>query len=230
MIKENLNEIQNKIKNSLLKRIATTDSSAVKLIAVTKNHEVAAMQEAIDAGVLSIGENRIQEAASKAEILGREVEWHLLGHLQTNKVKQAVHLFDLIHSVDSKKIAVEINKEAKKINKIQDVLLQVNIAKEESKFGIYAEDLPALLRDVDQMDSLHVCGLMTIAPICDNLEEVRPIFKNMFQLYAKMKQCTFEKTDLKWLSMGMSHDYTAAIEEGANMVRIGTAIFGPRQY
>ena len=230
MIKENLNEIQNKIEHSLLKRTVPATSRIIKLIAVTKNHEVAAMQEAIEAGVLSIGENRIQEAVRKALTLDRDVEWHLLGHLQTNKVKQAVQLFDMIHSVDSKKIAVEINKEAKKINKIQDVLLQVNIAKEESKFGIYAEALPDLLHDVEQMESLHVCGLMTIAPICDSLEEVRPIFKNMFQLYTDMKQRNFAKTDLKWLSMGMSHDYTAAIEEGANMVRIGTAIFGPRQY
>lgn len=230
MIKENLHNVQQNIKASLSKRTSADRGEEIKLIAVTKNHDVAAMREAIDAGVAFIGENRIQEAMEKAETLDRSVEWHLLGHLQTNKAKQAVRLFDLIHSVDSKNLAVEIDKAAKKNNKVQDILVQVNLAKEASKSGIYREDLPELLAAIDAMDNLHLCGLMCIAPNYEDVEQARPLFKEMYQVFQDVKKMHLKTADIKYLSMGMSHDYTIAIEEGANIVRVGTAIFGQRQY
>jgi len=230
MIKENLYEVQQNIKDSLGKRTSADRQEEIKLIAVTKNHDVIAMREAIDAGVQLVGENRLQEALSKAEILDRAVEWHLIGHLQTNKVKQAVSLFSLIHSVDSVKLAVEIDKAAKKIGKVQDVLLQVNLAKEESKSGLYQEDLPAVLEQIETLRNVRLCGLMCIAPNYSAVEQTRPLFKAMYGLFQELKKKEFKAADIRYLSMGMSHDYTIAIEEGANIVRVGTAIFGQRQY
>ena len=163
------------------------------------------MQEAIDAGANVIGENRVQEALQKHETLNRDVTWHLIGHLQTNKAKYAVKLFDMIESVDSIKLAEALNKEAQKIDKVQQVLVQVNLVKEASKTGV-------------------------IAPKVDNLEDVRPMFAQMFKLFKKVQAKTFATSEIKYLSMGMTHDYQIAIEEGANIVRVGTGIFGPRQY
>jgi PLP dependent protein len=230
MIKENLHDVQNKIKASLAKRTSAAKEEKITLIAVTKNHDVAAMREAIDEGVFCIGENRIQEAVGKAETLERKVQWHLIGHLQTNKAKQAVKLFDLIHSIDSEKLADQIDKEAQKIGKVQDVLLQVNLAREESKFGFSIEEMPAVLAKIDQWDNLHVCGLMCIAPNYEEVEQTRPLFRGMYGFYQGVKKMQFKTAEMKYLSMGMSHDYTIAIEEGANIVRVGTAIFGQRQY
>jgi pyridoxal phosphate enzyme (YggS family) len=188
------------------------------------------MREAIDAGADTIGENRVQEAWEKYGQLDRQVAWHLIGHLQTNKVKHAVKIFDFIESVDSIKLAETINKEAAKLNKIQNILIQVNLVKELSKTGIYIEDLNALLQDVDNLSSLKLQGLMFIAPNLDNLEQVRPMFKKMYTLFEKVKHLHFHNADIRYLSMGMTHDYKIAVEEGANIVRVGTAIFGPRQY
>lgn len=230
MIKENLYEVQQNINDSLRKRTSADRQEEIKLIAVTKNHDVLAMREAIDAGVRFVGENRLQEAVSKAEILERAVEWHLIGHLQSNKVKQAVQLFSLIHSVDSAKLAGEIDKAAEKIGKVQDVLLQINLAKEASKSGVYREDLPAVLEQLDALANVRLCGLMCIAPNYSDVEQTRPLFKEMFQLFQELKHRKFKAADIRYLSMGMSHDYTIAIEEGANIVRVGTAIFGQRQY
>lgn len=230
MIKENLHDVQDKIKASLAKRTSVAIEDEITLIAVTKNHDVAAMREAIDEGVFCIGENRIQEAAGKAAILDRNVQWHLIGHLQTNKAKQAVKLFDVIHSIDSEKLADQINTAAQKIGKVQDVLLQVNLAREESKFGFFREEMPAILAKIDQWENLHVCGLMCIAPNYEEVEQTRPLFREMYGFYQDVKKMRFKTAEMKYLSMGMSHDYTIAIEEGANIVRVGTAIFGQRQY
>ncbi|WP_182188188.1 YggS family pyridoxal phosphate-dependent enzyme [Pectinatus frisingensis] len=229
MIKENLLSVEQCIIEAAKKRQAAM-SKKVKLIAVTKNHTVAEMREAIDAGADTIGENRVQEAWEKYGQLDRQVAWHLIGHLQTNKVKHAVKIFDFIESVDSIKLAETINKEAAKLNKIQNILIQVNLAKELSKTGIYIEDLNALLQDVDNLSSLKLQGLMFIAPNLDNLEQVRPMFKKMYTLFEKVKHLHFHNADIRYLSMGMTHDYKIAVEEGANIVRVGTAIFGPRQY
>ncbi|WP_303691930.1 YggS family pyridoxal phosphate-dependent enzyme [Megamonas hypermegale] len=229
MIVENLKTVQNNIKESIQKR-HNIISQDVLLVAVTKNHDVEAMREAIDAGAAVIGENRVQEASQKYAVLDRNVTWHLIGHLQTNKVKHAVKIFDMIESVDSIKLAEAINKEAAKLGKVQKILVQVNLVKEASKTGVYLEDLPELLTAIDGMDNLKLMGLMFIAPIAENPEDVRPMFNQMYNLFIKVQKMPLAHADIKYLSMGMTHDYQIAIEEGANIVRVGTAIFGPRQY
>lgn len=230
MIAERLHTVEAEIEVAKKRRTRVPLDAPVTLIAVTKNHDVMAMREAIDAGVMNIGENRIQEAKGKRETLDRNVTWHLIGHLQTNKAKVAVSLFDLIHSVDSEHLAKALDKEAGKIGKRQDVLVQVNLAKEESKAGVYREDLRALLDCVDDLFHLHLVGLMCIAPNYEDVEQCRPLFREMYEIFLKTKEIPFHSANIKYLSMGMSHDYAIAIEEGANLVRVGTAIFGPRQY
>lgn len=227
MLADNLAAVREKILLASQKAVVQQN---VKLVAVTKNHPVEMMQEAIDCGVTAIGENRIQEALEKQLTLNRTVEWHLIGHLQTNKVKQAVSLFTFIHSVDSEKLAVQINKYAGKINKIQNILLQVNVAQEETKFGIAVDEVRPLAELIEQLPNLRLCGMMTIAPYFENVEQTRPIFKKAYQLFNQLKQMNLPSADIRWLSMGMTNDYVIAIEEGANLVRVGTGIFGARQY
>lgn len=230
MIAEHLETVKKNIEESMAKRTGIFKDDPVQLVAVTKNHDVEAMREAIDAGVTVVGENRVQEAVEKHEKLDRDVTWHLIGHLQTNKVKQAVKNFDLIHSVDSEHLLDAVDMAAGKIHKVQNILIQVNLAKEESKFGIYKEDLPFLLQKADQMKHVHLMGLMCIAPNYENVEECRPLFREMRGIFDKLQMFPLMNSEMKWLSMGMTHDYQIAIEEGSNLVRIGTAIFGPRQY
>ncbi len=230
MIADKFHEVEARIKESMQRRTRVLKDAPVTLIAVTKNHDVAAMREAIDAGATDIGENRIQEAKEKHETLDRPVTWHLIGHLQTNKAKVAVKLFDLIHSVDSIHLAKAIDKEAGKIGKVQDILVQVNLAKEESKSGVYKEDLREMLDLVEELPNVRLCGLMCIAPNYDEVENCRPLFREMYGIYQKVKEIPYQTANIKYLSMGMTHDYPIAVEEGANMVRVGTAIFGPRQY
>ena len=230
MIQEKLREVEAKIEESRQKRTRADRNEPVQLVAVTKNHDVDAMREAIDAGATAIGENRIQEAREKYTTLERKVDWHLIGHLQTNKAKYAVRMFDLIHSVDSENLALELDKAAGRIDKVQDVLVQVNLAREDSKSGIYREDLLPLLHKVDELPHLRLCGLMCIAPNYDEVERCRPLFQEMYEIFQKVKEISFATANIKYLSMGMTHDYTIAIEEGANLVRVGTAIFGQRQY
>lgn len=230
VIQEKLREVEAKIEESRQKRTRADRNEPVQLVAVTKNHDVDAMREAIDAGATAIGENRIQEAREKYTTLERKVDWHLIGHLQTNKAKYAVRMFDLIHSVDSENLALELDKAAGRIDKVQDVLVQVNLAREDSKSGIYREDLLPLLHKVDELPHLRLCGLMCIAPNYDEVERCRPLFQEMYEIFQKVKEISFATANIKYLSMGMTHDYTIAIEEGANLVRVGTAIFGQRQY
>lgn len=231
-VAENLALINNNISSALGRRSPdiTETGNTVKLIAVTKNQTVETMRQAIDAGALVIGENRVQEADGKAKSLDRTVEWHLIGHLQTNKVRQAVALIDLIHSVDSERLALEIDQQAAKIGKRQDILIQVNAAAEESKFGIEPGQLSRLAAMISGLEHVRLVGLMTIAPFYETAEEARPVFKEMYRLFTELKAARLTNTNIEWLSMGMTNDYAVAIEEGANMVRIGTAIFGPRQY
>lgn len=230
MIVENLKAVQEKINESMAKRTGIFKDDPVQLVAVTKNHDVNAMREAIDAGVTVVGENRVQEAVDKHGTLERDVTWHLIGHLQTNKAKQAVRMFDLIHSVDSEHLLEAIDTAAGKIHKVQDILIQVNLAKEESKFGIYKEDLPFLLQKADRMKNVHLMGLMCIAPNYEDVEECRPLFREMREIFDGLQMLPLMNSEMKWLSMGMTHDYQIAVEEGSNLVRVGTAIFGPRQY
>lgn len=197
------------------------------LVAVTKNHGVELMREAIDAGATDIGENRVQEASDKFQTLDRAVTRHLIGHLQTNKVKPAVKLFDLIQSLDSIHLASALDKAAKSIGKVQDVLIQVNAAREPQKSGVVLEDLDSLIQFVDVAENLRLRGLMMIAPNFPDVEQCRPLFRQMRQLFEELKPA---RTGFDFLSMGMTHDYKIAVEEGANVVRIGTAIFGDRIY
>ena len=223
---ENLQFVMNEIEIARNKRILAKNEP-VTLVAVTKNHGVEMMHQAIDAGVENIGENRIQEAAEKFKSLNREVTRHLIGHLQTNKAKQAVRLFDLIHSIDSENLAAAVDKAAYSIGKIQDVLIQVNLAREETKSGVYEENLQTLIATIDNLKNIRLRGFMLIAPNYSDVENCRPLFRRMYEIFVEVGKT---RQNFDFLSMGMTHDYKIAIEEGANVVRIGTAIFGERNY
>lgn len=231
LITEKLQAVLHNISAAITRRTGKfLTGQQVKLVAVTKNHSVPTIQQVVAAGVSAIGENRVQEALGKHPALDTNLEWHLIGHLQTNKVKQAVSIFDLIHSVDSERLVNEINRFAQKIGKVQDILIQVNVADEDTKFGISPSDTLQFAKLISHMPNIRLCGLMTIAPYCENAEAVRPLFREMYYLYEEINLLNLPNTNLKWLSMGMTNDYTIAIEEGANLVRIGTAIFGNREY
>ncbi len=230
MIAEKLHQVQAEIEKARLRRTRVPKESPVRLVAVTKNHDIAAMREAIDAGAAEIGENRIQEARDKFDRLDRPVAWHLIGHLQTNKAKQAVKYFNLIHSVDSSHLALALDKAAASVQKVQDVLVQVNLAEEESKSGVRRDGLMDLLEEVDSLEHLRLRGLMLIAPYCENEEMCRPLFREMYEIFRKVQGMDWKRAKIEALSMGMTHDYRIAVEEGANIVRVGTAIFGQRHY
>jgi len=230
MIGARIQEVRRAIAEACGRRTRVPADAPVELIAVTKNHPVEAMQAAIDAGITDIGENRVQEALNKAETLEREVKWHLIGHLQRNKVKHAVRQFDLIHSVDSVRLAQEIDKAAEKLGKVQNILVQINLAREESKSGIYREDLDNMLAEIDRLRFVRLQGFMCIAPNYEDVEECRSLFRAMYELFQQMQARAPHTADIRYLSMGMTHDYEIAVEEGANLVRVGTAIFGARQY
>jgi len=206
------------------------DSNAVRMIAVTKTVSAETVRVAIQAGAVLFGENYIQEAREKCGMLVEyQVSWHFIGHLQTNKAKYAVKLFDLIHTVDSLRLATELDREARKIGKVQKILIQVNIGKEASKSGIDAESAEMLIRSLAAFPNLSVRGLMVIPPFFDEPERVRPHFRGLRELQDSLNKSSITGVSLDELSMGMTGDFEAAIEEGATMVRIGTAIFGERQ-
>ncbi|MBR5914108.1 MAG: YggS family pyridoxal phosphate-dependent enzyme [Selenomonadaceae bacterium] len=225
-VKENLKLVLEEIESAKHRRTVTDEE--VILVAVTKNHGVDLMREAIDAGVKDIGENRVQEAAEKFKVLERDgVTKHLIGHLQTNKAKQAVKLFDVIHSVDSEHLAEEINNAASSVGKVQDILIQVNLANEDTKFGVSETNLRGLIEKVETLENLRLKGLMLIAPNYTDVENCRPLFRSMRKIFDDLKK---SRQNFDMLSMGMTHDYKIAVEEGANIVRVGTAIFGERVY
>ena len=225
-VKENLKLVLEEIASA--KSRSNFAGEEVTLVAVTKNHGVDVMREAIDAGVRDIGENRVQEAEEKLKVLERDgVTKHLIGHLQTNKAKQAVKLFDVIHSVDSDHLALAIDKAAKSIGKVQNILIQVNLANEDTKFGVSETNLRGLIEKVEMLENLRLKGLMLIAPNYADVEKCRPLFRSMRKIFDELKK---NRQGFDMLSMGMSHDYKIAVEEGANIVRVGTAIFGERIY
>lgn len=202
----------------------------VLLVAVTKTHPADIINEAIDAGATDIGENKAQEIMDKYDQV-KPVRWHMIGHLQTNKVKYIIDKVDMIHSVDSLKLAKEINKRAANHDKIMDVLVQVNSAQEESKFGVTSEETGELIDAIlANCPNVKICGLMCIAPFDENPDNVRKYFAELKKIYDDYKKIEHDNLDFKYLSMGMSHDYKVAIEEGSNLVRVGTAIFGERDY
>lgn len=202
----------------------------VLLVAVTKLHGPDEMNEAIDAGITDIGENKVQEILDKYDRV-KPVRWHLIGHLQTNKVKYIIDKVSMIHSVDSMKLAKEIEKRAAQHDLIMDILVQVNSAEEESKFGITTEETDQLIADIaEQCPHIRIKGLMCIAPFEENPEDVRGYFAEVKQIYDKYAETKTERLDFEYLSMGMTHDFEVAIEEGSNLIRVGTAIFGYRDY
>ena len=184
-IETRIQEVQRAIAAARARRSHVPKDAPVELIAVTKNHPVEAMQEAVDAGITNIGENRVQEALDKAKTLEREVKWHLIGHLQTNKVKHAVRQFDLIHSVDSVRLAQEINKAAEKFGKVQDILVQINLAREETKSGIYREELDEMLAVIDALHAIRLQGFMCIAPNYDDVQECRRFFALCMNFFSR---------------------------------------------
>ena len=224
-IKENLEKIAEKIRLRL--ELAGRNSGDITMVAVTKTVEEDGIREAIACGVRIIGESRVQEAKEKYGKLGNEVIWHLVGHLQTNKAKDAVKIFDLIHSVDSIKLAKEIDRQARKAGKVQKVLIEVNLSGEETKYGLSPEEVIPFLKDISELPNMKVEGLMTMAPFYENPEDCRPYFRRLKELVEKVKARKIKNVEMKYLSMGMTNDYEVAIEEGSNMVRIGRAIFGP---
>lgn len=206
-------------------------NTGCRLVAVSKTQPVEKLKEAYDAGQRIFGENKVQELVAKQSELPSDIEWHMIGHLQTNKVKQLVPFVSLIHSVDSFKVLEEINKQAKKINRIVNCLLQVYIAKEETKFGFDEAELMDLLQSgkIASLDSIKVCGLMGMATFTDNRDQVRAEFKSLKTLFNRLAQLNLPPNmEMKEISMGMSQDYDIAVEEGSTLVRIGTSIFGSR--
>jgi pyridoxal phosphate enzyme (YggS family) len=206
------------------------DPESIRLIAVSKTVAAGRVKEAIAAGVTDLGENYIQEARNKFNTLAAyPVSWHFIGHLQTNKAKYAVRIFDLIHSVDSLKLARELNKQSEKVNKTQEILIQVNVGKEQSKSGIDIEDTVDLIKGIGHLKNLSLKGLMAMPPFFDNPEKARPYFSLLRRLRNQITDENLPGVRLDELSMGMTGDFEVAIEEGATMLRIGTAIFGERQ-
>lgn len=227
-IKENIEAINRK-KNEFAGS-ASRKSGEVLLVAVTKTRAVEEINEAIEAGITDIGENKVQEILDKYEKV-KPVRWHMIGHLQTNKVKYIIDKVSMIHSVDSLRLAEEINRRAGQNHIVMDILVQVNSAQEESKFGISTEETGKLIEDIlGGCSNIRIKGLMCIAPYADNPEDVRIYFREVKQLYDRFSLIEHPSLDFQYLSMGMSHDYEAAILEGSNLIRVGTAIFGERNY
>ncbi|MGC9046257.1 MAG: YggS family pyridoxal phosphate-dependent enzyme [Thermodesulfovibrio sp.] len=230
MLSERISSVFKKITYAALR--AGRNPEEIKVVAVTKSQGIDKIKEAAQLGLRIFGENRVQEAKNKIEALKDfiaqwqiNIEWHMIGHLQSNKVKDALRLFEVIHSVDSEKLAVLINKEAEKIGKIQRVLIQVKLSEEESKFGIEPENTEKLVELCFRLPNIKVEGLMTIPPYFENPENARPYFRKLRQIKDSLFQKGYALTEL---SMGMSNDFEVAIDEGATMVRIGTALFGQR--
>ena len=226
-ISENLFEIRQKIKIAAQK--SQRNEEDIHLIAVTKTYSADMINEAIDNGVTDIGENKVQEIVDKYDSV-KPVRWHLIGHLQTNKVKYIVDKVHMIHSVDSIKLMDEIERQAQKHNVVMNILIQVNISGEESKFGIAPDELEEMLEHAQTLKCVKVCGLMTILPKLDTEISLRLHFVNIKHIFIDILNKKYDNVCMKYLSMGMSGDYEIAIEEGSNMVRIGRAIFGERNY
>ena len=227
-IRENIEAIQAQ-KADAAKR-AGRDPQKILLVAVTKTYGPDRMNEAIQAGMTDIGESKVQEIRDKFDSV-LPVRWHMIGHLQTNKVKYIIDKVAMIHSVDSLKLAKEIDRRAAQHGLTMDILLQVNAAEEESKFGVSMEDAEGLLLQIlDECPHVRVKGLMHIAPAADDPEDVRVWFRAVKKLYDKFAAISHPNLNFQWLSMGMSHDFPVAVEEGSNMIRVGTAIFGQRYY
>ena len=228
MLKENLANVEKNIEQAC--KNAGRSRDEVTLIAVSKTKPVEMLQEIYDENIRDFGENKVQELCSKMEQLPSDIRWHMIGHLQRNKVKYIVGKVELIHSVDTYRLAEEIDIQAKKQNVIVPILVEVNIAHEESKFGISAEDAILLVEEISKLENIRIKGLMTIAPYVENPEDNRLYFRKIKQLSVDITNKNIDNVFMEILSMGMTGDYMVAIEEGATMVRVGTGIFGERNY
>ena len=228
MLKENLANVEKNIEQAC--KNAGRSRDEVTLIAVSKTKPVEMLQEIYDENIRDFGENKVQELCSKMEQLPSDIRWHMIGHLQRNKVKYIVGKVELIHSVDTYRLAEEINIQAKKQNVIVPILVEVNIAHEESKFGISAEDAILLVEEISKLENIRIKGLMTIAPYVENPEDNRLYFRKIKHLSVDITNKNIDNVFMEILSMGMTGDYMVAIEEGATMVRVGTGIFGERNY
>lgn len=228
-IKENIDDIIKKIDDTCKK--TGRNSKDITVIAVSKTVDSKRAKEAVEAGVENLGENRVQELVKKYdELADTDIKWHMIGHLQKNKVKYIIDKTVLIHSVESIELAEEINKRAIKNNLTSNVLIELNIGEEESKFGINEDNIYDFVKNMEQFENIKVLGLMTVAPFCEDPEDVRWVFKKMKNINDKISTMNLRNTEMKYLSMGMTNDYEVAIEEGSNIIRIGTAIFGARKY
>lgn len=213
-----------------VQRILAELPKGIELVAAAKTRTPEEIQEAIEAGVKIIGQNYVQEAKKAFDIVGNRAKWHFIGHLQRNKVKQAIEIFDMVETVDSEKLAMEIDKRCQQIGKVMEVLIEVNSGKEPQKAGVLPEDVQSLIEKVSKLKGLKVVGLMTMGPLEGDPEDSRPYFKKTRDSFEKLKSLKVENVEMRYLSMGMSYSYKVALEEGANMVRIGTKIFGERKY
>ena len=200
----------------------------IKLVAAAKSRTPAEVLEAVDAGIRIVGENYVQEAQAAFQAVGHRVEWHFIGHLQTNKVKKAVEIFDMIETVDSLRLAAEIDKRSADAGKTMPVLIEINSGREEQKFGVFPEAAEGLIRDMAGLKNIRVMGLMTMGPLWGDPEEARPYFQETKKAFDLIKELDIPGVRMDVLSMGMTSSYSVAVREGANMVRIGTMIFGPR--
>ena len=222
-IADNIAEIRNNI--ALARQKSPHPDQDVTLVAVTKMHSAEEIQEVLAAGQTLLGENRVQELLDKYDAVGDAATWHIIGHLQSNKVKYITEKVAMIHSLESESLANELSSRMQALGKTMDCLVQVNIADEESKFGLERDEVLPFIKRVSQLPGIHIKGLMHIAPYFEDPEDVRPIFREMYRLFEELKALELPGVDMDILSMGMSHDYQVAIEEGANMIRVGSSIF-----
>ena len=227
MIRENLKEVQDKLLQA--QEISCRKDGSVPLIAVSKTKPVSDLQEAYRAGVRDFGENKVQELCDKYDQLPKDIRWHMIGHLQRNKVKYLIGKTVLIHSVDSLRLAEEISRQSIKKGVVTDILIEINCAEEESKFGVSFQEAEPLIRQIAQLPAVLVKGLMTVAPNTDDPEENRKYFRQMKQLSVDIARKNIDNVSMDVLSMGMTNDYMTAVEEGSSCVRVGTGIFGMRR-
>jgi pyridoxal phosphate enzyme (YggS family) len=218
MIKENVRQILAEL------------PAGVELVAAAKQRTPQEIVEAIEAGIEIVGENYVQEAEQAFAVIGKKARWHFIGHLQTNKVRKAVPIFDMIETVDSLKLAAEIDNRCKQAQKTMSILIEINSGREAQKYGVLPEETEDLIKQIAPLANIKIMGLMTMGPFAGDPEDARPCFVETRKIFEKIKKQKIPRVEMKYLSMGMSNSYKVAIEEGANMVRLGTLLFGPRQY
>lgn len=227
-LKQNYETVRNKVRDAAIRSGRTPEE--VLLLPVTKTQSVEALQMAYDLGMRHAGENRVQEILAKKDQLPSDLDFQLIGHLQKNKVRQIIGHVSLIHSVDSAELAQVIEKEAAKVDRIVPILLEINAAEEETKFGISLDEALPVAQQIAQLPHVQIKGLMTVAPFVEDPEDNRKVFQDMHEIFIDIRDKRIDNVTMSILSMGMTNDYEVAIEEGANLVRVGTGIFGPRQY